>query len=266
MGVNKNTPLVEEQTKKGKRTMKKTMKNMMAMIMAIAMTLVTAAMPAFAAAPQSYTITTGGVCSSRRASDQIVGSWASDYGRMVIFKDGRYTAMFGSSMHEETGTWEFDGRSCLMLYREQEHVLLYYSNKTLQGTVNGRRIVFYDDTKAMIPAYNRRAKAKDFNGFWRVRSVSSGSAIAAPAKEMYAYVYGRRVCMSWNDFDGSNEESRSMSFTVKNGVGKFSVRFDGKKYSAKMYQLMDGSLYVVYTYKKTEVAARYVAAVDKSLQ
>lgn len=246
--------------------MKKIMKNMMAMIMAIAMTLATAAMPAFAAAPQSYTITTGGVCSSRRASDQIVGSWAGDYGRMVIFKDGRYTAMFGSSMHEETGTWEFDGRSCLMLYREQEHVLLYYSNKTLQGTVNGRRVVFYDDTKAMMPAYNRRAKAKDFNGFWRVRSVSSGSAIAAPAKEMYAYVYGRRVCMSWNDFDGSNEESRSMSFTVKNGVGKFSVRFDGKKYSAKMYKLLDGSLYVVYTYKKTEVAARYVAAVDKSLQ
>lgn len=53
---------------------------------------------------------------------------------------------------------------------------------------------------------------------------------------------------------------------MKNGVGKFSVRFGGKKYSAKMYKLMDGSLYVVYTNKKTEVAARYVAAVDKFLQ
>ena len=71
---------------------------------------------------------------------------------------------------------------------------------------------------------------------------------------------------SWNDFDGSNEESRSMLFKVKNGVGKFSVRFGGKKYSAKMYKLLDGSLYVVYTNKKTEIAARYVAAVDKSLQ
>lgn len=174
--------------------------------------------------------------------------------------------MFGSSMHEETGMWEFDGRNCLMLYREQESVLLYYSNKTLRGTINGRRIVFYDDTKAMIPAYNRRAKVKDFNGFWRVKTVSSGSAIAAPSKEMYAYAYGRKMCMSWNDWDGSNEESRCMSFTVKNGVGKFSVRFGGKKYSAKMYQLLDGSLYVVYTNKKTEVAARYVAAVDKFLQ
>lgn len=246
--------------------MKKLMKKMMVMIMAIAMALTTAAMPAFAAAPQGYTITADGVCSSRRASDKIVGSWAGDYGRMVIFKNGRYTAMFGSSMHEETGMWEFDGRSCLMLYREQEHVLLYYSNKTLLGIVNGRHVVFYDDTKAMIPAYNRRAKAKDFNGFWRVKTVSSGSAIAAPSQEMYAYVYGRKMCMSWNDFDGSNEESRSMSFQVKNGVGKFSVRFGGKKYSAKMYKLMDGSLYVVYTNKKTEVAARYVAAVDKFLQ
>lgn len=246
--------------------MKKMMKNMMVIIMAIAMALTTAAMPAAAAAPQGYTITTGGVCSSRRVSDQIVGSWAGDYGRMVIFKDGRYTAMFGHSMHEEHGTWEFDGRSCLMLYSESENVLLYYSNKTLRGTVNGRRVVFYDDTKAMLPAYNHRAKAKDFNGFWRVKTVSSGSAIAAPSKEMYAYVYGRKVCMSWNDFDGSNEESRNMSFTVKNGVGKFSVRFGGKKYSAKMYKLLDGSLYVVYTNKKTEVAARYVAAVDKFLQ
>lgn len=245
--------------------MKKIMKNMMAMIMAITMALTTA-MPAVAAAPQGYTITSGGVCSSRRASDKIIGSWAGDYGRMVVFKDGRYTAMFGHSMHEEHGTWEFDGRSCLMLYRESENVLLYYSNKTLRGTVNGRRVVFYDDTKAILPAYNHRAKAKDFNGFWRVRSVSSGSAIAAPSKEMYAYVYGRKMCMSWNDFDGSNEESRSMSFTVRNGVGKFSVRFDGKKYSAKMYKLLDGSLYVIYTYKKTEIAARYVAAVDKSLQ
>lgn len=245
---------------------KNVMKKMMVMIMTIAMTLTTAAIPAAAAAPQGYTITTGGVCSSRRVSDQIVGSWAGSYGRMVIFKDGRYTAMFGPSMHEETGMWEFDGRNCLMLYREHESVLLYYSNKTLRGTINSRRIVFYDDTKAMIPAYNRRAKAKDFNGFWRVKNVSSGSAIAAPSKEMYAYVYGRRVCMSWNDFNGSNEESRSMSFKVKNGVGKFSVRFGGKKYSAKMYQLLDGSLYVVYTNKKTEVAARYVAAVDKSLQ
>lgn len=244
--------------------MKKIMKNMMAMIMAIAMTLVTA-IPAAAAAPQGYTITSGGVCSSRRVSDQIVGSWAGNYGRMVIFKDGRYTAMFGSSMHEETGMWEFDGRT-VVLYGEQTNILLRYSNKTLTGTVNGRRVVFYDDTKAMLPAYNHKAKAKDFNGFWRVKTVSSGSAIAAPSKEMYAYVYGRRVCMSWNDFDGSNEESRSMSFTVKNGVGKFSVRFCGKKYSAKMYKLLDGSLYVVYTNKKTEVAARYVAAVDKSLQ
>lgn len=246
--------------------MKKMMKNMMVIMMAIAMTLTTAVMPAAAAAPQGYTITAGGVCSSRRVSDQIVGSWAGDYGRMVIFKDGRYTAIFGSSMHEESGMWEFDGRSCLMLYRENENVLLYYSNKTLRGTVNGRRVVFYDDTKAMLPAYNHRAKAKDFNGFWRVKTVSSGSAIAAPSKEMYAYVYGRKMCMSWNDFNGSNEESRSMSFTVKNGVGKFSVRFDGKKYSAKMYKLLDGSLYVIYTYKKTEVAARYVAAVDKYLQ
>lgn len=246
--------------------MKQIMKKMMVMIMTIAMTLTTAAMPAAAAVPQGYTITADGVCSSRRASDKIIGSWAGDYGRMVIFKDGRYVAMFGTSMHEEFGTWEFDGRSCLMLYREQEHVLLYYSNKTLRGTVNGRRVVFYDDTKAMLPAYNRRAKAKDFNGFWRVKTVSSGSAIAAPSKEMYAYSYGRKMCMSWNDFGGSNEESRSMSFTVKNGVGKFSVRFGGKEYSAKMYQLLDGSLYVVYTNKKTEVAARYVAAVDKSLQ
>lgn len=237
----------------------------MVMIMTIAMALTTAAIPA-AAAPQGYTITAGGVCSSRRVSDQIVGSWAGNYGRMVIFKDGRYTAMFGSSMHEETGMLEFDGRSCLILYREQEHVLLHYSNKTLSGTVNGRRVVFYDDTKAILPAYNHKAKAKDFNGFWRVKTVSSGSAIAAPSKEMYAYVYGRKVCMSWNDFNGSNEESRSMSFNVKNGVGKFSVRFGGKKYSAKMYQLLDGSLYVVYTNKKTEVAARYVAAVDKFLQ
>lgn len=244
---------------------KNVMKKMMVMIMTIAMTLVTA-MPSFAAAPQGYTITAGGVCSSRRISDKVVGSWAGDYGRMVIFKDGRYTAMFGSSMHEETGMWEFDGRNCLMLYREQESVLLYYSNKTLRGTINGRRIVFYDDTKAMIPAYNRRAKVKDFNGFWRVKTVSSGSAIAAPSKEMYAYAYGRKMCMSWNDWDGSNEESRCMSFTVKNGVGKFSVRFGGKKYSAKMYQLLDWSLYVVYTNKKTEVAARYVAAVDKFLQ
>lgn len=78
---------------------------MMVMIMAIAMALTTAAMPAFAAAPQGYTITSGGVCSSRRISDKVVGSWAGDYGRMVIFKDGRYTAMFGSSMHEETGDW-----------------------------------------------------------------------------------------------------------------------------------------------------------------
>jgi len=244
---------------------KNMMKKMMVIIMAIAMTLTTAA-PAFAAAPQGYTITANGVCSSRRASDKIIGSWAGDYGRMVIFKDGRYTAMFGSSMHEEYGTWEFDGRNCLMLYREQEHVLLYYSNKALLGLVNGKHVIFYDDTKAMLPAYNHRAKAKDFNGFWRVKNVSSGSAIAAPSKEMYAYVYGRRVCMSWNDWNGSNEESRSTTFKVKNGVGKFSVRFGGKKYSAKMYQLMDGSLYVIYTYKKTEVAARYVAAVDKSLQ
>ena len=245
---------------------KSTMRKMMVIIMTIVMALTTAAAPTSAAAPHGYTITAGGVCSSRRASDKIIGSWAGDYGRMVIFKDGRYTAIFGSSMHEETGMWEFDGRNCLMLYREQESVLLYYSNKTLRGTVNGRRVVFYDDTKAILPAYNHRAKAKDFNGFWRVRSVSSGSAIAAPSKEMYAYVYGRKMCMSWNDFDGSNEESRSMSFTVRNGVGKFSVRFDGKKYSAKMYKLLDGSLYVVYTNKKTEIAARYVAAVDKSLQ
>lgn len=112
--------------------MKKIMKNMMAMIMAITMALTTA-MPAAAAAPQGYTITSGGVCSSRRASDKIVGSWAGDYGRMVIFKDGRYTAIFGSSMHEETGMWEFDGRNCLMLYRESENVLLYYSNKTQIG-------------------------------------------------------------------------------------------------------------------------------------
>ena len=245
---------------------KKMMKKMMVIIMTIAMALMTAAAPAYAAAPQGYTITAGGVCSSRTVTDKIIGSWAGDYGRMVVFKDGRYTAMFGSSMHEEHGTWEFDGRSCLMLYRESENVLLYYSNKTLRGTVNGRRVVFYDDTKAILPAYNHRAKAKDFNGFWRVRSVSSGSAIAAPSKEMYAYVYGRKMCMSWNDFDGSNEESRSMSFTVRNGVGKFSVRFDGKKYSAKMYKLLDGSLYVIYTYKKTEVAARYVAAVDKFMQ
>lgn len=152
--------------------------------------------------------------SSRRASDQIIGSWAGNYGRMVVFKDGRYVAMFGSSMHEETGMWEFDGRNCLMLYRENENVLLYYSNKTLRGTVNGRRIVFYDDTKAMLPAYNHKAKAKDFNGFWRVKTVSSGSAIAAPSKEMYAYVYGRRVCMSWNDWNGSNEESRSTTFKL----------------------------------------------------
>lgn len=246
--------------------MKKSMKKMMVIIMAIAMTLTTAAAPAFAAAPQGYTITADGVCSSRRASDKIIGSWAGDYGRMVVFKDGRYTAMFGHSMHEEHGTWEFDGRSCLMLYRESENVLLYYSNKTLRGTVNGRRVVFYDDTKAILPAYNHRAKAKDFNGFWRVRSVSSGSAIAAPSKEMYAYVYGRKVCMSWNDFDGSNEESRNVSFKVKNGVGMFSVRFGGKKYSAKMYKLLDGSLYVVYTNKKTEIAARYMPAVDKFMQ
>lgn len=93
---------------------------MMVIIMAIAMTLTTAAAPAFAAAPQGYTITADGVCSSRRASDKIVGSWAGDYGRMVVFKDGRYVAMFGSSMHEETGMWEFDGRNCLMLYRENE--------------------------------------------------------------------------------------------------------------------------------------------------
>lgn len=245
---------------------KNMMKKLMVIIMAIAMTLTTAAAPAFAAAPQGYTITANGVCSSRTVSDKIVGSWAGSYGRMVIFKDGRYTSMFGSAMHEESGTWEFDGRNCLMLYHEQEHTLLYYSNKTLQGTVNGRRIVFYDDTKAILPAYNRKAKAKDFNGFWRVKTVSSGSAIAAPSKEMYAYAYGRKMCMSWSDFDGSNEESRSMSFTVKNGVGRFSVRFDGKKYSAKMYKLMDGSLYVIYTYKKTEIAARYVAAVDKFMQ
>lgn len=236
----------------------------MVIIMTIAMALTTA-MPAFAAAPQGYTITAGGVCSSRRVSDQIVGSWAGDYGRMVIFKDGRYTAMFGHSMHEETGTWSFDGET-LVLCREQADILLRYRGKTLNGMVCGRRVVFYDDTKAMLPAYNRKAKAKDFNGFWRVKTVSSGSAIAAPSKEMYAYVYGRRVCMSWNDWDGSNEESRSTSFTVKNGVGRFSVLFDGKKYSAKMYKLLDGSLYVVYTNKKTEVAARYVAAVDKSLQ
>lgn len=244
--------------------MKKMMKNMMAIIMTIAMALTTAA-PAFAAAPQGYTITANGVCSSRRASDKIIGSWAGDYGRMVIFKDGRYVAMFGHSMHEEIGTWSFDGET-LVLCREQADILLRYSNKTLNGMVCGRRVVFYDDTKAMIPAYNRRAKAKDFNGFWRVKTVSSGSAIAAPSKEMYAYAYGRKMCMSWNDFDGSNEESRSMSFTVKNGVGRFSVRFGGKKYSAKMYKLMDGSLYVVYTNKKTEVAARYVAAVDKFMQ
>lgn len=244
--------------------MKKAMRNMMVIIMTIVMALVTA-MPAAAAVPQGYTITSGGVCSSYRISDKVVGSWAGSYGRMVIFKDGRYTAMFGSSMHEETGTWSFDGET-LVLCREQADILLRYSNKTLNGMVCGRRVVFYDDTKAMIPAYNRRAKAKDFNGFWRVKNVSSGSAIAAPSKEMYAYVYGRRVCMFWNDWNGSNEESRSMSFTVKNGVGKFSVRFGGKKYSAKMYKLMDGSLYVIYTYKKTEIAARYVAAVDKSLQ
>lgn len=245
---------------------KSTMRKMMVIIMTIVMALTTAAAPASAAAPQGYTITAGGVCSSRRASDKIIGSWAGDYGRMVVFKDGRYTAMFGHSMHEEHGTWEFDGRSCLMLYRESENVLLYYSNKTLRGTVNGRRVVFYDDTKAILPAYNHRAKAKDFNGFWRVRSVSSGSAIAAPSKEMYAYVYGRKVCMSWNDFDGSNEESRNVSFKVKNGVGMFSVRFGGKKYSAKMYKLLDGSLYVVYTNKKTEIAARYMPAVDKFMQ
>lgn len=244
---------------------KNVMKKMMVMIMTIAMTLTTAAIPAAAAAPQGYTITTDGVCSSRRASDKIVGSWAGDYGRMVIFKNGRYTAMFGSSMHEESGMWEFDGRT-VVLYGEQTNILLRYSNKTLTGTVNGRRVVFYDDTKAMLPAYNHKAKAKDFNGFWRVKTVSSGSAIAAPYQEMYAYVYGRKMCMSWNDFDGSNEESCSMSFQVKNGVGRFSVRFGGKKYSAKMYQLLDGSLYVIYTYKKTEIAARYVAAVDKSLQ
>lgn len=242
---------------------KSTMKKMMVIIMTIVMALTTAAMPAAAAAPQGYTITSGGVCSSYRISDKVVGSWAGSYGRMVIFKDGRYTAMFGSSMHEESGMWEFDGRT-VVLYGEQTNILLRYSNKTLTGTVNGKRVVFYDDTKAMLPAYNR--KAKDFNGFWRVKTVSSGSAIAAPSKEMYAYVYGRRVCMSWNDFNGSNEESRSMSFTVKNGVGRFSVRFGGKKYSAKMYKLLDGSLYVVYTNKKTEVAARYVTAVDKSLQ
>lgn len=93
-------------------------------------------------------------------------------------------------------------------------LLLYYSNKTLRGTINGRRIVFYDDTKAMIPAYNRRAKVKDFNGFWRVKTVSSGSAIAAPSKEMYAYAYGRKMCMPWNDWDGSNEESRSTTFQL----------------------------------------------------
>lgn len=242
---------------------KSTMKKMMVIIMAIAMTLTTAAAPAFAAAPQGYTITSGGVCSSRRISDKVVGSWAGSYGRMVIFKDGRYTAIFGSSMHEETGTWSFDGET-LVLCREQADILLRYSNKTLNGMVCGKRVVFYDDTKAMLPAYNH--KAKDFNGFWRVKTVSSGSAIAAPSKEMYAYAYGRKMCMSWNDWDGSNEESRSMSFTVKNGVGRFSVRFGGKKYSAKMYKLLDGSLYVVYTNKKTEVAARYVAAVDKFLQ
>lgn len=45
---------------------------MMVMIMAIAMALTTAAMPAFAAAPQGYTITSGGVCSSRRISDKVV--------------------------------------------------------------------------------------------------------------------------------------------------------------------------------------------------
>ena len=88
---------------------------MMVIIMTIVMALTTAAAPASAAAPQGYTITAGGVCSSRRASDKIIGSWAGDYGRMVVFKDGRYTAMFGHSMHEEHGTWEFDGRSCLML-------------------------------------------------------------------------------------------------------------------------------------------------------
>ena len=236
----------------------------MVMIMTIAMALTTA-MPAAAAAPHGYTITAGGVCSSRRVSDQIVGSWAGDYGRIVIFKDGRYTAMFGHSMHEETGTWSFDGET-LVLCREQADILLRYRGKTLNGMVCGRRVVFYDDTKAMLPTYNRRAKAKDFNGFWRVKTVSSGSAIAAPSKEMYAYAYGRKMCMSWNDFDGSNEESRSMSFSVKNGVGRFSVRFGGKKYSAKMYKLLDGSLYVIYTYKKTEVAARYVAAVDKFMQ
>lgn len=54
--------------------MKKLMKKMMVMIMAIAMALTTAAMPAFAAAPQGYTITSGGVCSSRRISDKVVGS------------------------------------------------------------------------------------------------------------------------------------------------------------------------------------------------
>lgn len=240
------------------------MRKMMVIIMAIAMTLTTA-MPAAAAAPHGYTITAGGVCSSRRVSDQIVGSWAGDYGRIVIFKDGRYTAMFGHSMHEETGTWSFDGET-LVLCREQADILLRYRGKTLNGMVCGRRVVFYDDTKAMLPTYNRRAKAKDFNGFWRVKTVSSGSAIAAPSKEMYAYAYGRKMCMSWNDFDGSNEESRSMLFSVKNGVGRFSVRFGGKKYSAKMYKLLDGSLYVIYTYKKTEVAARYVAAVDKFMQ
>lgn len=243
---------------------KSTMKKMMVMIMTIAMALTTVT-PAFAAAPQGYTITSGSVCSSYRISDKVVGSWAGSYGRMVIFKDGRYTAMLGSSMHEETGKWSFDGET-LVLCREQADILLRYSGKTLSGTVNGRRVVFYDDTKAMLPAYNHKAKAKDFNGFWRVKTVSSGSAIAAPSQEMYAYVYGRKMCMSWNDWDGSNEESRSMSFTVRNGVGKFSVRFDGKKYSAKMYKLLDGSLYVIYTYKKTEVAARYVAAVDKFMQ
>lgn len=243
---------------------KSTMKKMMVMIMTIAMALTTVT-PAFAAAPQGYTITSGGVCSSYRISDKVVGSWAGSYGRMVIFKDGRYTAMLGSSMHEETGKWSFDGET-LVLCREQADILLRYSGKTLSGTVNGRRVVFYDDTKAMLPAYNHKAKAKDFNGFWRVKTVSSGSAIAAPSQEMYAYVYGRKMCMSWNDWDGSNEESRSTTFQVKNGVGKFSVRFGGKKYSAKMYKLMDGSLYVVYTNKKTEVAARYVAAVDKFLQ
>lgn len=246
--------------------MKKVMKKIAAFAAAVMATLMMALTPAAAAPVQAatYSYSKYGIASSITIDDLVVGSWAGDQVRLTILKGGRYIGLFGMG-REEQGRWSFTNGN-LLLARPEEDVLFRYSKDKLYGTYNGKSIVLYNDTKCQVPEYQKSAKLKDFRGIWRACSVSSGTAIAAPAKEIFTFIEGKKVFMSESNYDGSSETSRYAKATSKKGVLSYNVRFNGKKYSVKMYILKDGSLYGIYTAGKSQTAVCYRPAVDKYIQ